>query len=258
MAKVICSPRVAFAAVLAVSVFGSSAWAAPINYGDFSGNTVDFLQVTEDSVTDPLPPALYGTPNVSGDSLDFNPVSFNATASGAGGSDTTVGVLTMMMASRPGHYIDRVRFEEAGEFTVSGLTGNASVSVSATFELDILEVDGVGVVPINLVIPMMFSPSAGDFDLVSDGPGPLVNDIWNGELMVDLSQALIDNNVPFTSGVTKVSVRFDNTLTAQSEAGTSAFIAKKDVGGVGITVVPEPASLALLAAGGFCLLGRQR
>ncbi len=257
MAKVICSPCRALAAAIAVAGLGTQAWAAPINYGDFAGATVDFLQVTEDSVTDPLPPALYGTPSVSGDSLDFNPVSFNASASGAGGSDTTRGVLTMMMASRPGHFIDMIQFEEAGEFTLSGLSGNASVSVSATFELDILEVDGVGITPINLVVPMLFAPSGGDFDLVSDGPGPLVNDIWVGELMVNLSQALISNNVPFVNGATRVSVRFDNTLMAQSEAGTSAFIAKKDVGGVGITVIPEPASLILLAAGGFCMLSRR-
>jgi len=257
MAKVICSPSMAFVAALVVAGVGSGASAAPINYGDFGGLTVDFLQVTEDSTSDPLPPALYSAPVVSGDSLDFNPVSFNASASGAAGTDTTEGVLTMMMMSHAGHFIDMIQFQEAGEFTISGLAGNASVSVSATFTLDILEVDGVAIAPLNIVTPMVFSPSGGDFDLVSDGPGPLVNGIWTGDLMVDISQALIDNNILFVNGATKVSVSFDNTLMAQSEAGTSAFIAKKDVGGVGITVIPEPASLLLLAAGGFCMLGRR-
>lgn len=258
MAKVICSPVMALAAAIAMVGYVPASMAAPINYGDFGGLTVDFLDVTEDSATDPLPPALYGTPNVVGDSLDFNPVSFNASASGAGGADTTVGVLTMMMASHPGKFIDAVQFEEAGEFTLSGLTGNASVSVTATFTLNILEVDGVAIAPVNIVTPMVFSPSGGDFDLVSDGPGPLVNAIWSGEIMVDIQQALIDNNISFVNGATKVSVSFDNTLMAQSEAGTSAFIAKKDVGGVGITVIPEPASMVLLAAGGLCMLGRHR
>ena len=258
MAKVISSPCTAVVAALVVAGFGPGVLAAPINYGDFNGNTVDFLQVTEDSTSDPLPPALYGTPSVSGDSLDFNPISFNASATGAAGADTTDGVLTMMMASHPGQFIDRIEFDEAGEFTLSGLTGNASVSVSATFELDILEVDGIAIAPINIVTPMVFTPSGGDFDLISDGPGPLVNGIWSGQLMVDVRQALIDQNIPFVNGATKVSVSFDNTLTAQSEAGTSAFIAKKDVGGVGITVIPEPASLMLMTAGGFCVLGRKR
>ena len=58
--------------------------------------------------------------------------------------------------------------------------------------------------------------------------------------------------------MTKISVTFDNTLTALSENGTSVFIGKKDVGGVGITVIPEPATLGLLTAGGLCMLGRRR
>ena len=75
--------------------------------------------------------------------------------------------------------------------------------------------------------------------------------------MVDLTQALIDNNIPYVNGVTKISVVFDNTLVALSESGTSSFIGKKDVGGVGITVIPEPATIGLLTLGGVCLLGRR-
>jgi len=246
------------AAISVVALFAYSlpAAAVPINYGDFVGATVNFLQVTEDSGTDPTP--LYGSPTVSADTLDFNPVSFNASASEAGGVDTTDGTLTLMMRSQAGNFIDKIEFDEAGDFTLTGLSGTAFAAVRANFFLDIQEVDGVGITPINIATAMTFTPSNGDFDLVADGPGPLVNGIWSGLLMVDITQALIDNNIPFTNGATKVSVTFDNTLTALSEAGTSAFIAKKDVGGVGITVIPEPASMGLLALGALAMMGRRR
>lgn len=257
MSTRIRSASAVIAAAVAIAGFGSVTTEAAINYGDFAGSTVDFLNVTEDSSTDPVPPALYGTPTVSGDSIDFNPVSFNASATGAAGADATEGVLSMVMMSHAGHFIEQIQFEEAGEFALAGLSGNASVSVTGTFIVDILEVDGVGIGPINLSMPMTFTPSGGDFDLVSDGPGPAVNGTWSGSLMVDIQQALIDNNIIFTGGATKVSVSFDNTLMASSELGTSAFIAKKDIGGVGITVIPEPASIGLLIAGGLCMLGRR-
>src|SRR5262245_53442552 len=52
-----------------------SAFGASINYGDFNGNNVKFLDVTESS-DDALP--LYGAPTVSGDSLSFSPQQFFA------------------------------------------------------------------------------------------------------------------------------------------------------------------------------------
>lgn len=229
--------------------------AVPINYGDFSGTTVMFSQVTEDSGTDPTP--LFGAPTVSGDALDFNPVSFNSSSTGAAGTDITDGTLTLMMMSHAGNFIDQIEFDEAGDFTLSGLSGNAFASVTATFFLDIVEVDGLAITPVNISTAMVFSPSGGDWSLLADGPGPLVNGPWSGFLNVDITQALIDNNIPYDVGATKVFVTFDNTLTTLSEAGTSAFIAKKDVGGVGITVTPEPASLGLLALGALAIMGRR-
>lgn len=239
----------------AVVAFSTQASAVPINYGDFAGVTVMFSDVTEDSGTDPTP--LFGAPTVSGDSLDFNPVSFNSTSSGAAGTDITDGTLTMMLMSTPGNFIDEIEFDEAGDFTLTGLSGEAFASVTATFFLDITEVDGVAINPVNITTAMVFTPSNGDWSLSADGPGPLVNGTWSGMVNVDITQALIDNNIPYVVGATKVSVTFDNTLTTLSEAGTSAFIAKKDVGGIGITVTPEPASLGLLTLGALAIMGRR-
>src|SRR5262245_6656687 len=66
-----------------------SAFGASINYGDFNGDNVKFLDVTESS-DDPLP--LYGAPTVSGDSLSFSPQQFFAKSQfGVPVNDTTDG-----------------------------------------------------------------------------------------------------------------------------------------------------------------------
>ena len=245
------------AASCALLAFSLPTQAAPINYGTFSGATVDFIDVTEDSGTHT--PPLYGAPSVFGDTLDFNPVSFNASATGAAGVEITDGTLALMMVSKPGNFIDKVLFDEAGDVTLAGIGGIGTfASVSANFNVEIQEVDGVGIGSILIQAPMVFTPSGGTYDQATDGGGgPFFNSAWSGSLMVDLTQALIDNNIPYVNGVTKISVVFDNTLVALSESGTSSFIGKKDVGGVGITVIPEPATIGLLTLGGVCLLGRR-
>lgn len=236
---------------LCVALVAGPALAVPINYGDKVGVNVKYLQITEDSVTDPTP--LFGTPQVFGDTLDFNPVGFGASSSGGGAPDVTDGNLTFMIEAKPQHIVDRVTFSEAGDYTIFGTGGlGTQVTVSAPVFIDIVEVDGVGINPINLQLQMTFAPSNGDYDLFNDGAGFGV--IWNGSLDVDLTQVLIDQGVPFVDGVTKVNVDLDNILTATSEAGSSATIAKKDFKGFSVTAdVPEPGAAALLAFGWLSL-----
>ncbi|MBN1855163.1 MAG: hypothetical protein JW829_20700 [Pirellulales bacterium] len=224
-----------------------------IIYGDFLGSTVKYLDVTEDSSTDPVP--LYGPPNVTGDSLDFDPVGFSANAAGAGGSDITDGNLRFVVEAMPLHAIWNIGLSEQGDTALAGFGTDATMtSVTSNIFVDILEVDGAPITQINLSTMMVFTPSAGDYKLMTDGGGgPVYQTNWSGSVLIDLNQALITAGEPFVWGATKIAVNLDNTLVALSEAGTQSFIAKKDFDGMSVTVnIPEPSCLVLF---GLTLLG---
>jgi hypothetical protein len=239
------------------------AQAAPINYGNFAGVTVDYLNVTEDANSAGDAPPLFGAPSVSGDSLDFDPVGFNASATGAAGIDVTDGNLSFTIKAKAGYAIDMVSLSEAGDTTLAGFgTDGTFTSVTAIGVINIDEVDGVGIATIAVPFSLTFTPSGGTFGLASDGGGgPLVSEGWSGSLLQNIEQELIDENVSFTLGATQISINLDNTLTARSEAGTFALIAKKDFGGVSITVnIPEPATWLLASMVGMAAVaaGRRR
>jgi hypothetical protein len=239
---------VAFLAVLAVFLLGALADAAPINYGNFTGATVDYVAVTEDANSAGDAPPLFGPPTVFGDSLDFDPVGFSASAAGAGGVDVTDGNLTFMVTAHTGYAIDNIQLEEAGDTTLAGFGNDGTfTAVTALGVLNINEVDGIGIATISAPIALTFTPSGGTFGLLSDGGGgPIFNSNWSGSWSQDVEQLLIDNGVPYTLGATKISINLDNTLTALSQNGTSSLIAKKHFGGLSVTVnIPEPTSLVL-------------
>jgi hypothetical protein len=228
----------------------SFASATPINRGSFVGTNVIYADVIEESATDPalVQPGplggLFGEPTVAGDSLDFNPKGFAATSSNGGIPDQTDSNLQFMVVAKPGKAVSSIAFTERGDTTLSGLSGDAFTSVSATIFVEISEVDGV---PTDINIPsvsMLFTPSGGTYLLSADGVGPIYQTDWEGSAFIDIGPFL-----PFGANATKVSVSLDNTLVALSQTGTTAFIQKKDFDGVTITVetndIPEPTSIAL-------------
>jgi len=244
---------------------------APINYGSHTGTTVSYIDVTEDTTTgDDLP--LFGAPIFSADSIDFNPVGFDASAAGDGGNDNTGARLTFMVTSHPGNAINNISFHEAGQATLSGAgTDATSALVTADGTLTINEVDGAAITPIVRPISLSFTPSGGDYLLTTDGGGlPFFNTAWAGSLGVNVAGILTAEAVPFTLGASKISIDLVNTLTAASEAGTHSLISKEDFGGISIAVnqpgggggpeIPEPNALVLAGLGCWVVgvLGRRR
>jgi hypothetical protein len=248
-----------------------AAFGAPINHGSYTGLSVNYIDVTEDTTTGDSQP-LFGTPIFSGNSLDFNPAGFDAEASGAGGSDDTGGRLTFMLEAHTGDAITSIRFSEAGDTTLTGVGSDAtSTRVTADGTLTINAVDGATLTtPIVHPISLAFTPSGGDYGLASDGGGlPIYHTQWTGSLAVNVAQILTNAGLTPTLGATKVSVDLVNLLRARSQAGTSALINKQDFGGLSITVnqpggggdpeIPEPASAMLVGmALVVCVTARRR
>lgn len=254
------------AVVLGICVPGS-AQADVFSYGDYIGNTVKYANITEttDDAGAGATEGLFGAPTGTADSLDFDPVSFNAFAS-QGSSAQKASQLSVMIEALSGNTVGGLRFTEAGDYSLLGLGDSSTAAkVTADFSISIVDVDGTALpTPIDIAASMDLTPSDGDYDLENDGPGPLVSGNWTGTLDVDLVQALVDAGQSFTSGVTKVSVDLTNVLTATSQAGTSsqdgtsALISKKDFGGTSISVMiplPPSAAMGLLGVLGIALFG---
>lgn len=258
------------AALLFALPMSSLAVGSTITYnGPFPGATVVYgpvlnafdQGVTENSLTDPVP--LFGAPSVTGDSIDFNPTGFGAFGAGGGG-DVTDGQLVFKVQAKPNFAINNISFGEAGITTLAGVGTNIThTDVSAVGNIDIYEVDGVRInkisIPLNLVFtPLTATGNQGTFQLVADAGLGLASLPWSGSQVIDIKQALINAGIPFGKGATLIGVDLDNSLVAQSEAGSLALIDKKDFGGVSITInrIPEPTALVLAALGFMGLLGR--
>ena len=230
-------------AIVAMVAFATQATAGTFNYGNLSGNTVSFVDVEETSTSDPN--ALYGTPTVAGDALLFQSPNF-ISASSAGASDITEGILTMSVVADPGRSINLVAASEVGNWLLTG-TGGALTSASVTPTLTVLPY--FGATPLPGVIPpitLAIAPSPPPFTLA----GGTLQGSFNGSAIVDLV------NTYFLVGVTRVDISFTNLLETSSESNSSALIQKSfeslasvtvESGGGG-PIIPEPSSFALVMA----------
>jgi hypothetical protein len=236
-----------------VVALAASGQAASITYGDVSTPKFDFSAFTESSTTDAVP--LFGAPAGFDSGLNFNPKGF--VAAGANGvADQTHGQLVATITGRSPSPATRWGFtslalSEFGDFT---LLGAGSAATTAGVELNavvtIREINGQAVAP--LVVSASTSLA---YDLLADG-GALQS--WDATLLIDLGP-----NLQPGQAVTMAQVVLDNSLNSASEAGTIAFIAKKDFvvsipDPLVADVVPEPMSLAWVAVALACAARRRR
>jgi len=240
------------ASIILTGMLAESASAATIDYGNFTGTNFEYQQVTEGSVTSPLP--LYGPPTLTDNSLVFNPADFGATGTN-GGVQITDGTLTTTIVALPGSTIDQINVGESGDYTLGGTPASTStyVTVAAPVFLQIIQINGVGVSPIDVNTNVVFSPDGGSYNLLDD-PGAGV--IWSGSLSVSIDAALAADDV--AGKATEVIYTMDNDLSAFSQTGTVAFIQKKTADGVTITAVPEPVSIGWVSFAALALFKRRQ
>ncbi len=252
------SIRVAFGLFAVILMAAPSTQASYFtNYGNFAGANVDFLGVSESTVSETN--ALYRDPVVAGNTIDFNPQGFGAFATGLGGNDNTDGQLSLTLQAKPLSAIPTINFWELGDYSLigSGSFGTL-VDVTANWYVNIISVDGNTLgSPVNINGTMPFTPNASGTFFLPTNPG--FGNLWGGSINIDLNNALTLAGVPFNYGATEVRFTFDNELNALSEFGTTATIRKKDFqGSVGITViVPEPTIFALTLCGAGLLISRR-
>ena len=247
--------RRGLAVLFCLGLMAGYAVADQIPYGNFLGATVDYLNVTEDNNIPGSTAPKFGAPQLIVDTLDFDPVSFSASATSAGGfmSDLNDATLSMTIMGKGGTTIDRIVIREGGDYTLSSGGLGTLASVAAAVRFSVQEVNGVPVTPILGSAEVVFTPT-GSGGAVNGGRYTVPNDsgtavLWDGFLDYDVTQLV--------AGATKVELVLDNTLTAEADNGGNAFIKKKDFSGVTITV-PEPAALLSLVVGACCLMFARR
>jgi hypothetical protein len=242
---------VALLAIAAISLTQTTASAGTFHWGDIAGDSVIFLDVTEnnDGVTSLFAslPGL-GGPIAMGDSLHLDPQGF-ASQSANNSAHIIDSTLSTVIMAGPGGSIEDITITELGDYSLGGLIGEqASAEVGAAFFWTVLEIDNVAVnmdaQATNLILDTGGGPNGGGYARPGDD-GTAV--IWNGVANIDLDGYL--DSLQIVGNVTKVQLRFDNTLQTAADDVSIAFIKKKLIDIDVNTRVPEPTTALLLGLG---------
>jgi hypothetical protein len=219
---------------LALLLASTSAFAT-VNHGDFLGTSVDFLQVSETTLSAGDAEPLWDAPFLagSGDQLAFSPTNFVSLCNGGGNSDVTTSELTTEISAHPGGHIDNVMLVENGDVTLtrfppnpSNATTNASANLSGT--LTVTETTSGPITPVVIPFTGTFLPQS-TFAL----PTNFGTNLWSGSISIDVA-----SNVPLA---TKATLTLNNHLTSNCGAGnTTAKVQKKQVSGPSVAILVNP------------------
>lgn len=228
--------------VLFLTLHGGAAGAYTIAYGDRPAFTVDFIGITESSVTEPVGTGLYGAPSVAGTQSLFFPVNFASTASG-GDADETTGTLDMTIRAHPGFAITGVSIYEIGNVSVSGTPDDDPATETLADIGGSLTVAGVSV-PLSVTPAAPYTPGGAGFFAFTATAALFLGD----------------------GGLQEASFSLLNSLTTRSEPGTTALIqtlyiaenAQIEIQTAPISEVPLPGALWLLASGALIFAGLRR
>ncbi len=233
-------------ALFSIFLLAAPAAFGQVNYGDFLGTGVDFLQVTETTQTPPDPAVLWDAPvlNGAGSGLEFFPPNFTSICA-AGSSDITSSQLQTTIMAQGANTIDEVALLESGDVTLTKFppfgdpTTNASASLGGF--LTVIEDTGGPIVPVVIPFAGTFVP-ASTFSL----PGDFGASTWQGSFLIDVA-AQVPN-------ATKAILQLNNTLDSNCGAGaTSGKIQKKSVGGPTVALIVNPTPCDLLIEKTCCL-----
>jgi hypothetical protein len=245
---------------LLASLVAGHAALATTTYPNYLGTSVNFTGIQETSTFgDPEPACCFGAPTGVGDQLLFFPTNFTATTTGVNGFDQTGSQLQATITAVGGAKITTILLSEFGDATLSGAaSANTGVFANMAGFITVLEVNGVSVAPTVIgfnaggLVNGSFTPGTLGTTGLDRNTNPGTT-LWNGQVAVNIASVV--------ANATKVTLSFDNDLSAYTEfASNAAKIQKKVVDGpaVIITVVPEPGTLVLLSGGLLAMAIRAR
>jgi hypothetical protein len=212
--------------------------AAQVSHPDVIGVGVDFLQITEDTLTAGDPEPIWGAPQLAGagDQLAFFPPNFTSQCT-AGASDTTTSLLTLTIQAQGNNTINNLVLAENGDVVLSSFppfgtnATNASAALSGT--VTVVEDSSGPIAPVVIPFNGTISP-VGTFQL----PTHFGTNLWNGTIAIDIAGVV--------ANAKKIELALDNTLSSNCAPGnTSAKIQKKVVSGPSVAIMVNPIECAL-------------
>lgn len=212
--------KITAGAFLVAQAFSGAAFAASVT---LTGTSVDFT--FDDALV-----GLFGQPTLSGDTLSFTPVNFNATSSNGEGYKLTDNTVNVQMTAHNGYAFSSVDLAERGDYLLQG--GGSTANVAG--QVRVFDVS----------------------DPMKDTTTPIAPTAVMDQTGISTHPWTVANSTDLTTwnGTKSVNVTFQNLLVASTNGSSSlAFVDKKYSGltatTAAVTPVPEATSSAMMLAG---------